>query len=136
MPETVMRRIFRETNLKESADYGLLVSLLTTYQRQGELRSWDGYRAKISPQLLKLWGDILIECRRNGFIAPRAAGDKIVFRQVVSSNKHTGDLCTMCNRDCRRREQIDTGVMREIKKLNKNNPHWSEPKPCWEAGGA
>jgi len=104
---------------------------LSTHQRQGEHRSWDVFREKIPTVLLKAWGDVLIECRRNGFIGPRAEGERIVFRQIISTNDIPGDLCTLCYRDCKRRERFDSGEMKYIKDINKNNPSWREPEPCW-----
>ena len=130
LPETTMRRIFREGNLDLSADYQSIIGYLTTYRRQGEHRRWDEFRNKIPPPLLKLWGDLLIECRRNGFVGPRVENGKIVWRQTVStSDIQNGDLCTMCERECRRREKIDSGEWKWIKSLNKDTP---EPKPCWQ----
>ena len=130
-----MRRIFRDNNLQNNPDYKLLVNLLVTYQRQGEGRRWEDYRNKIPPQLLKIWGDILIDCRRNGFINPKVEGEVIIFYQIITTNSRQGDLCTFCDRDCRRREQINSGELKAVKELNKNNPNWREQKPCWAKGG-
>lgn len=132
MPSRTMRRIFQVSNLRDSADYQSIVALLTTYQRQGDNRRWDDFRNKIPPDLLKLWGDVLIECRRNGFIGPRVESGEIVWMQVIGTNDaRNGDLCTMCERECRRREMIDSG---EAKRLRIFNKCWHEPRPCWERG--
>lgn len=129
MPETTMRRIFQESRLDDSADYQSIIGYLTTYQRQGDNRRWDEFRNKIPPPLLKLWGALLIECRRNGFVGPRVENERIVWRQVIgTSNIHNGDLCTMCERECMRREKIDSGEWKYIRSLNKDIP---EQKPCW-----
>jgi hypothetical protein len=120
------------TGRPEGFSYAAIRDYLSTFQRQGEHRSWDIFREKIPAVLLKAWGDVMVECRRNGFIGPRPEGDKIVFRQVISTTERTGDLCTMCVRACRRREQLDSGELKVIKDHNRNNPHWKEPKPCWE----
>jgi hypothetical protein len=131
-----MRRIFKESELSLSADYNSMVGFLTTFQRQGENRSWDTFRNKLPPLLLKLWGDLLIECRRNGFVLPAIDGDKIIWRQVIGNDSQdNGDLCTMCFRECRLREMVNSG---EAKQLRLLNPGWHEPKPCWielERGG-
>ena len=127
-----MRRIFQESDLRDSADYQSIVALLTTYQRQGDNQRWDEFRNKIPPDLLKLWGDVLIECRRNGFIGPRVENGEIVWMQVIGNDVRNGDLCTMCDRECRRREMIDSG---EAKRMRMLNPGWHEPRPCWETSG-
>ncbi len=112
-----------------NADYMSIVGYLTTYQRQGENRRWEDFRNKIPPPLLKLWGDILIDCRRNGFISPMVEQERIIWRQVTSNDDHkNGDLCTMCYRECRRREMIDSGDAKQLRMMNKG---WHEPKPCW-----
>lgn len=124
-----MRRIFRESNLSKSADYNTIVTLLTTYQRQGDNRRWDEFRHKIPDPLLKIWGDLLIECRRNGFVAPKAENGNIIWRQIYSNNDIiNGDLCTLCDRECQRREKINSGEMKRLKQLNNGA---QEPKPCW-----
>lgn len=129
MPETTMRRIFQAENLNTSADYQSIVGFLATYQRQGDNRRWDDFRAKIPEPILKLWGDCLIECRRNGFVNPRVENGQIVWSQVLGDDRErNGDLCTMCCRDCKRRDMIDSGDLKQLKIINKTYP---EPKPCW-----
>ena len=132
LPDTTMRRIFQDSDLKTNPDYNLLVSLLMTYQRAGDIKRWDDYRGKIPGPLLELFGDILVECRRNGFVNPKSDGIRIAFQQVISTTEITGDLCTLCDKFCTRREQLDNGEIKKIRNLNKNNPNWKEPKPCWE----
>ena len=129
MPTKTMRRIFQESDLRDSADYQSIVALLTTYQRQGDNRRWDEFRHKIPVDLLKLWGDVLIECRRNGFIGPRVENGEIVWMQVIGNDVRNGDLCTMCDRECRRREMIDSGEAKRMRMLNKG---WRESRVCWE----
>jgi hypothetical protein len=129
MPQQTMRRIFQTPVLRNSADYQSIVALLTTYQRQGDNRRWDDFRNKIPPDLLKLWGDVLIECRRNGFIGPRVESGEIVWMQIVGTNDiRNGDLCTLCDRVCQRREMVDTGEAKRMRMLNRG---WHETKPCW-----
>lgn len=125
LPGTTTRRIFQDDD-----DLKNIIGYLTTYQRQGDNRRWDEFRNKIPPPLLKLWGDLLNECRRNGFIAPRAEDGKIVWRQVTSNDtQNNGDLCTMCERECKRREAIETG---EVKQLKRVDPAYQEQRPCWD----
>ena len=129
LPEMTMRRIFQESHLTDSADYQSIIGYLTTYQRQGDNRRWDEFRNKIPSPILKLWGDLLIECRRNGFVGPRVEDDKLVWRQVIGTDdSRNGDLCTMCDRECRRREMIDSGDLKHQKIIN---PGYQERKPCW-----
>ena len=71
-----------------------------------------------------------MECRRNGFIGPRAENGGISWRQVISTNDiQNGDLCTMCDRECVKRERIDSG---EAKKMKIINPNYHQEKKCWE----
>jgi hypothetical protein len=129
-PETTMHRIFKTMDLEESDDYRTIVALLTTYQRKGDNRAWDDFRTKFPVPLLKLFGDLLIECRRNGFIYPRAEGDRLIWRQVIGNNTEGNlDLCTMCIRPCARREEIDTG---KFKWKRMEDPLAREKPTCWE----
>ena len=130
LPETTMRRILQASKLQDSAEYKSIAEYLATYQRQGDYRRWDEFRNKIPLELLKIWGDILIECRRNGFCLPRAENNQIMWRQVISTNKiRNGDLCTMCDRDCKRRKAIDSGDAKQRKMID---PKYQEQKPCWD----
>lgn len=138
-----MSRIF------SPAERQAVKGLLSTYQRTGDNKSWDTFREKIPDRILIVYGKMLTECRRNGFIGPRVkggewvkndngvlefTGGKLVFWQVVSTDNRPGDLCTFCERSCSRRDNLDSGDMKTIKEMNKNNPNWHEPKACWESG--
>jgi len=104
--------------------------MLDMYEKSGENKRWDVFRLGLKEQVLKLWGEILIECRRNGFIAPHVKDGWLRFRQVISTDS-TGnaDLCTMCERPCERREVIDSG---EAKRLKLAYPdRYREKPPCW-----
>jgi len=114
-------------DLEQNADYKLLVTLLETYYRHGPLKNWDDYRTKIPTPLLEVWGKILIECRRNGFLLLTVENGTLVFGQITSNK--TQDLCILCERPCVRRKLIETGVYRKRKQ---QNPHFQEPAPCWE----
>ncbi|MFA5747469.1 MAG: hypothetical protein WC926_05390 [Candidatus Paceibacterota bacterium] len=124
---TITRRIF-----KDGDDLKAMIGFLTTYQRGGDNRRWDDYRAKMPDDLIELWGTLLIECRRNGFVCPQAENGKLVWHQVTDNgHAQNGDKCTMCERPCTLRRDIDCGKMKHIRLLNKNNPEWKEPKTCW-----
>ena len=120
-----MRRILKGT------DYEDIVGYLTTFQRQGDNRRWDDFRNKMPVDLLKIWGDVLIECLRNGFVGPRAENDKIVFRQIINTTLiDNGDLCTFCERDCAKREFIENGQA----KYNRlaGSEYKEQQRPCWK----
>ena len=125
LPETTMRRIFKE------GEYEAIFSYLMAYQRAGDMRRWDEFRHKVPDDLLAALKNVMIECKRNGFIHPQAFDGKIVWSQILdngSGERRNADLCTLCDRDCRRREMVDTGDMKR-KKLMGIPIH--EPKPCW-----
>lgn len=133
-PRQTMCRIFKTPveNLEGHPDYVSMREYLATYQRAGDAKRWDDFRNKIPVGLLDRFGTVLVECRRNGFILPAAEGDVITWRQVVSTHGEPGDLCTMCERPCRRREMIETGELKKIKTFNKQH---KEKPPCWAEGG-
>jgi len=125
-----MRRILQASKLQDSTEYKSIAEYLATYQRQGDYRRWDEFRNKIPLELLKIWGDILIECRRNGFCLPRAENNQIMWRQVISTNKiRNGDLCTMCDRECSIRERLDSG---EAKRVRLMDSEAKEARKCWQ----
>jgi hypothetical protein len=127
-PAATMRRIFRVDSLEESEDYKAIKNHLYQFRRHGESARWDEYRMKISSELLEIWATVLVDCRRNGFIAPHVEKGVIVFDQVMGSGADKTDLCTMCDRECKRRDDVDTGEGKRRKLLNRN---YEEPKPCW-----
>jgi len=109
-----------------------MVSYLLAYQRGGDMRRWDEFRHKIPDDLLASWGTVLIECRRNGFVNPHVFNGEIVWDQILdngSGERRNADYCTLCERDCKRRELIDSG---ETKRLRILNPGYHEKPPCWE----
>jgi hypothetical protein len=129
-PAMIMRRLFASPVLEDSPDYKLMVAHIAAYKRGGDVRRWDDYRQKIPADTLKLFGDILTECRRNGFIHPVVIDDKIVFQQITAHMPSETDLCTLCSKYCRIRENIDDGTNKRERVRNKN---YEEPKKCWEA---
>jgi hypothetical protein len=121
-----MRRIFK------MGEYEAMVSYLLAYQRAGDMRRWDEFRHKIPDDLLTAWGTVLIECRRNGFVNPHVFNGEILWDQILdngSGERRNADRCTLCERDCKRRELIDSG---ETKRLRILNPGYHEKPPCWD----
>jgi hypothetical protein len=129
-PNQTMRRIFKCSSLEMSLDYDVMKGHLLSYYKHGDSRKWEDYRVKIAPPLLEIWKAAMIECRRNGFINPHIRGGEIVFDQVTSTSSYgSADLCTMCDRECKRREAIETGDVKRRRGLDKG---YQEPKPCWD----
>jgi hypothetical protein len=99
-----------------------IAGLLTKYQRSGI--GWDEWIVKNWPiGLVDKWKDVLKLCRANGFINPRAYGEKIKWHQILkhSKDKQAIDQCVLCPNkfdDC-------TGTANERKEF----------KPCWQKGG-
>ena len=126
MPRQTMCRIFkcREGDLDNHLDYTMMRDALLAYQRSGEGKRWDDFRNKVPAPLLARWGTVVIECQRNGFIAPDATPDAIRWQQITAAHgDSTDDLCTLCERPCRRREFVESGGTK-----------WDrtkEPKQCW-----
>lgn len=127
IPVQTMSRILGISPPHEAEDYQLWARHLDTYQRTGQ--QWDEYAKKIPTPLRNLWAEIHAECRRNGFLGPRAIavnkGEyRIVFAQIVDVYKKkplppvlVPDACTLCERFCPRRDH--RGVER------------NGSKPCW-----
>lgn len=131
MPRDVLAAVFKTESYESLADYKALVDHLDAYQKAGDLRSWDVYSAKIPEALRKQWSEVLSECRRNGFIAPYAYDKKMIWRQIRTHGPMTDDLCTLCDKECKTREMIDSG---DAKWRTANIKGWREPKKCWEVG--
>lgn len=137
MPKETMSRILGlpASDLHESADYVLIRDFLLKYQKLRDDRSWDEFRKKIKPEtILGPWEQIITECARNGFVNPWVTfNGKIVWHQVTTNGDyHTLDLCTMCERPCGRREDIDTGKEKWKRQHYRN---YQEPKACWQMDG-
>jgi hypothetical protein len=106
-----------------------MVKHLRQYHKQGDTGKWEEYRVKVLPEILATWATIMVECRRSGFVNPHIRDDGIVFNQVTATGYcEDTDLCTMCDRECRRREAIETG---EDKRARLHNPDYKEDPPCW-----
>jgi len=118
-----MRRILNQ------ADYDAIVGHLAAYQKGGETRNWEEYRKKIPDALLKKFAEVQIECRRNGFINPKAIDGNLIFAQIRTYGEMTEDLCTLCDRECRIRSAMERGEYKpHVLKMRK----LKEPKKCWQ----
>lgn len=132
-PRQTMCRIFqcREQELESNGNYRTMRDFLLSYQRSGGGKRWDEFRNKIPAPLLAAWGNICIECGRNGFMAPVATADRILWHQVTAAHgESSDDLCLLCERPCNRRAIMESGRIKEISHAKEG-----EPKKCWEVTG-
>ena len=134
-PKETMCRIFKceIQDLEGTPEYTMFVDIVNAYQKQGGEANWDEYRtkAKVS-DILPQMTEVMTECKRNGFMAPRVDySGKLYWQQIVSNSKdvHTLDKCTLCLRDCVRREMINDGTN---KWKRQNEDFYVEPKACWD----
>ena len=127
-PEMIASEIFKSQNYENLTDYQTIVKHLISYQKGGDNRRWDEYAQPIPQALRDLLSTLLNECRRNGFVAPYVFDGKVIWRRVATYGEQ-GDLCTLCERDCVRSENVDTG---RVKWLRAHQGGYREPKPCWE----
>lgn len=132
MPDATMRRILRTQNLEGDAKYKALAVLLTSYQRSGDMRNWDSYRDKIADEIRETLATILKECRRNGFVGPVVINGAIRFRQIRTYGNMSGDMCTLCSRECSIREMIDSGELKRIKAKDSGYNEAEKLKRCWQ----
>jgi len=123
----VLTRIFKTQDYRAMADYQIIVDHIASYQKTGENRRWDDYGHKIPDALRSIWRLILNECARNGFIAPYVYDGELHWRRIMTHGKHT-DLCSLCRRECIKRDDIDNG---ETKWRRMNVPNYHEPTKCW-----
>lgn len=128
-PEQVLTRVFKSANYEQLVDYEAIIKHLEAYQKAGNYRKWDEYAEKMPEETRARLKNILAECARQGFIAPYVYGGKLVWQRIMTHGKMTSDLCTLCELDCVKRSDIDTGV---TKWRMKNQPGYREPKKCWE----
>ena len=128
-PDAIMTRIFKTYDYENENSYKGIIKHLETYQRAGDNRRWDEYAEKIPIEARNTWAQIISECARNGFMAPYVYNEKLIWRRVMTRGVMTDNLCMLCRRECKTREDIDTG---EIKWRLKNVPGFEEPKKCWE----
>jgi len=127
-PETTMAKIFGSASFRNLTDYEAIVKHLVAYQKTGENRRWDEYAAVMPQPLRETLAKVLKECRRNGFIAPYVFDGEIQWRRVMTHGQQ-GDLCTLCDRECKRRDDLESG---RFKWLREHQNGYREPKACWE----
>ena len=114
-----MERIITVINDYRS-DAGFLDNLLFSHLRrlQAVRKVRDLLKTISDKKLLRLWGQAVIE----------RAGRR--WQRIMTHGPMTDDLCTLCRRECQKREDIDTG---ESKWRRQNQPRYHDPKKCWEA---
>lgn len=117
------------SNYTESADYSIIVAHIETYQKAGDMRSWDTYCQKIPPAVREKLKLMMTECRRNGFVSPHAYNGKLHWRQIVTPGKMQDDLCILCTRSCALQDMLNSG---EAKWKAQTIKGWHPPTPCWE----
>jgi hypothetical protein len=131
-----MCRIFKVRNgeeLRDNAQYKSIIKHLVSYQKMGDKRNWDEYKNGIDNDLLEKWTLILIDCRRNGFIGPRMEFDRMIWMQVLTHGSMTSDLCTLCDRACKRREDLNLGMEWErMHSMRDKGLIYNEPRACWQ----
>ena len=111
-------------------EYSTVYDILIGYQKVMRSKGWDAYVEKIDVERMNLFGDILSECRSNGFYAPVAGSDKIVFQQLVEGDVPPAiplTLCKICERKkCNKQDHRGAFLK------NKNG---KEVNRCWQNGG-
>ena len=90
-PTSIVEKHFNGEQIKA------IVELLYKYQRSGI--GWDDWIIKNWPENIReKWIEVLHDCRMQGFINPRAIGDKIVWHQMLGQLLFLNhvDQCTAC----------------------------------------
>jgi hypothetical protein len=131
-PEQVLRRVvgilYTDNDIFKS-----LVVLLGIFKKlhsTGQI-GWDEYRTKkMKPEALEMWGKIQSEMLRQGYLFSHVYDGQLYWKQITRHSGLAGlDPCTMCQRECKIRESVDSGEQRlEYLRTQKHN----EPKKCWE----
>ena len=127
-PEQILAKVFGSENYRNLTDYQAIVKHLISYQKSGDNRRWDEYAGTIPQPLRDTLTRMLVECRRNGFIAPYVFDGVIQWRRIMTHGTQ-GDLCTLCDRDCKRRDNLESG---RVKWLREHQRGYREKNPCWE----
>ena len=122
----------RVYELDDNAKYNGLLQHLKAYK--SSFMNWDEYAArKMSPEVRSLMKRILDECLRNGFMDMRVEfvdqKEKIVFSQLTEQVHLKPyaecDLCTLCRKNCKWKDQNGVFFSEEI--LRKKGM----PQRCW-----
>lgn len=111
-------------------------AVIKSYQGAPQDVGWDKYAANITtPGTRDMVKRIMLECRRQGYIYPRVYDGKLYWHRIVmsesESRKKSVDLCTLCERDCVVREDIDSGKGKWAKL---RDSRYREPEKCWQSG--
>ena len=77
-------------------DKDQMIKHLITYQKSGDDRNWDNYRNRIPDELLEKWGNVILQCRMNGYLSPRAYDNKIVWKTMTTYHPEMCDQCSAC----------------------------------------
>lgn len=112
------------------SNHDIVYDILIGYQKVMRSKGWDAYVEKIDVESLNLFGNILSECRSNGFYAPVAKNNQILFQQLVEGDVPPAiplTLCKICERKkCDRQDHRG-------KFLKDDNG--KEISRCWQDGG-
>jgi hypothetical protein len=107
---------------------------LKAYQKKSAFQGWDEYRKGVPEDMLETMQQLFVECRRNGFINPHVRNERIVFDQIISQGScGDTDPCVMCDRECRKRDDIDTGEVKRQRVIH--GAGYVEPRLCWQEPG-
>jgi len=127
-PEEVLEEVFGIL-YSDDKEYLSMCDYLLAF-KIGKCVSWDEYRSKIPDNILTKWGKVQKECYRQGYILDKIIDGKIYWSMIVMPGGTPSDICTLCERECRRREKINSGEARIL--LERYGIH--EEKRCWDKG--
>ena len=77
-------------------DKDQMIKHLIAYQKLGDDRNWDNYRKKIPDELLEKWGNVILQCRMNGYLYPRAYDNKIIWKTMTFYHPEVCDQRSVC----------------------------------------
>lgn len=104
----------------------MFCTILSGYQKSKSV-GWDEYASRIDIKLRYTFGEILKECRSNGFYAPTIRNNKIFFQQLESGGHKESvptTLCHLCEKDICEYKDADGNFHTDEKKY--------DVKKCWE----
>ena len=107
-------------------DEQVIASVLSGYQKVRGRMGWDEYAAKLDDVTRDMIADKFKELRRHGFIGAWSHDGKVKCRVVVHPKdkkaKKPLDLCSLCERDCDRKDWRGVFQIRNGREVGK----------CWE----
>ena len=107
-------------------DEATCAAVLAGYQKVKGRMGWDEYAAKLDDTTRDMIADRFKELRRHGFVGPRAHDGKVscwtVVHPAVKKVKKSLDLCSLCERDCDRKDWRGVFQIRNGREVGK----------CWE----